>query len=230
MSAYLVTREGQELGTFKTSKIEKGLKTGFFRVSDLGWCDASGWQGLFEIAGSADALASPSNAALMKSAGVNPDDFYPSASSIASARAGTSFMVPPAIIAALTNTRPWVRFIAVVMGMVCALMIPACLILAVDGAHFLSATSAPCLNGGTQNLILPGTCLLGTLLILYPAVKLSNFASTVARLPKSQSLADLVMALTEQQRFWRFCGIALLILVGLGLLLIIGSFFVTRAH
>jgi len=213
MSVYLVTREGQELGTFKTSKIEKGLRTGFFRLSDLGWREASGWQGLFEIAGSAHAAASPSGAAVMNSPGVNPDGFHSHAAPMANARAVARVVVPPTLIEELADTRPWVRFISVAMGIGCALMIPACLLLAVDEVRSLTAI-----------------CLFATLLLLYPAMKLSNYASSIASLAKSQSLADLARALTEQHRFWRFCGIMLLFLVCLGLLLCVGSFFVTRVH
>lgn len=205
MSVYLVTREGQELGTFKTSKIEKGLRTGFFRLSDLGWREASGWQGLFEIAGSAHAAASPS--------GVNPDGFHSHAAPMANARAAACGVVPPTLIEELADIRPWVRFISVAMGIGCALMIPASLLLVVDGARSLTAT-----------------CLLAPLLLLYPAMKLSNYASNIASLAKSQSLADLAMALTEQHRFWRYCGIMLVFLACLTLLLLIASIFVTRIH
>ncbi|MCX6850593.1 MAG: hypothetical protein NTY98_16860 [Verrucomicrobia bacterium] len=203
MSVYLVTREGQELGTFKTSKIKKGLRTGFFRLSDLGWREASGWQGLFEIAGSA----------LVNSPGANPDGFNPHAAPMANALAAASVVLPPTLIEELADTRPWVRFISVAMGIGCAFMIPACLLMAVDEARSLSPI-----------------CLLATLLLLYPAVKLSNYATNIASLAKSQSLADMAMALTEQHRFWRFCGIMLLFIVCLGLLLCIGCFFVTRVH
>ncbi len=132
---------------------------------------------------------------------------------MATARAVGSVVVPPTLVEELSDTRPWVRFISVAMGIGCALMIPAFLLMAVDGARSLSPI-----------------CLLATLLILYPAVKLSNYASNIALLAKSQSLADLGMALTEQHRFWRFCGIMLLFLVTLGLLLFITSFFVIRVH
>ncbi len=230
MSAYLVTREGQELGTFKTSKIEKGLKTGFFRVTDLGWRDASGWQGLAEIVGSVKASAAPSDAALMKSPGLNLDDFNRSAAPMTTAHADAIGRVPPTLIAVLTHTRSWVRFISVVMGIGCAFMIPVSLLLAVDGVRTLTDISGHHFTGGTQNLIPTIICLLTTLLILYPAVKLSNHAANIALLAKSQSLADLAAALMEQHRFWRFCGIVLLLHVCLALLLFVGSFFVTRVH
>jgi hypothetical protein len=78
---------------------------------------------------------------------------------------------------------------------------------------------------GNSSLILTAT-----ILILYPAVNLSNYAATIDRLAQSQSPADLAVALTEQRRFWRFCGIVLLLHVCLALLFFAGSFFVTRVH
>ncbi len=214
MSAYLVTREGQELGTFKTSKIEKGLKTGFFRVSDLGWRELSGWQGLAEIVGFDKA------AALIKSAGPNPDDFNPSAEFIAHAQAGDSGLVAPAIIAELTRTRPWVRFIAVMMSIGCALMILVCLVLAADGARL----SAPSLFSGCLHpLGLAVICALFTFLTLYPAVRLTHYASHIVRLAKSQSLADLAAALAEQRRFWTFYGIVMFISIASFFLLLIAG-------
>ena len=227
MSAYLVTREGQELGTFKTSKIEKGLQTGFFRVSDLGWRAASGWQGLADIVGFAKAAASPVGAALMKSAGMQADDFNPFVIPMPHAQVAASGRVPTILIAELTHTRPWVRFISIVMGIGCLLMILVGLVLAADGA---SSSGYHLFGVGSYSLILTATCLLSTILILYPAVKLSNYAATIARLAQTHSPADLAVALTEQRRFWSFCGIVLLVLVCLTLLLFAVNFLATRVH
>ncbi|MCF7785642.1 MAG: hypothetical protein K9N47_05935 [Prosthecobacter sp.] len=214
MSAYLVTREGQELGTFKTSKIENGLQTGFFLMSDLGWCEESGWQGVTEIIGSAK------GAALMKSAGLNPDDFNPYFQPVAKAPAGDSGEVSPTIIAELTSTRPWVRFISVVMGIGCTLMILTCVFKAAEGASSLADKPGHHLSGSTQYLIAAAICVLFTFLILYPALRLNNYASNIARLAKTQSLTDLAAALTEQRRFWKFYGIMMFVSIAMFTLLI----------
>jgi len=227
MSAYLVTREGQELGTFKTTKIAKGLQTGFFRVSDLGWREASGWQGLTDIVGSAQTAGYPSGAAVIKCTGMKEDEFNPFVSAMPHAQAAACGKVPTTLIAELTHTRPWVRFISIVMAIGCLLMILTGLVLAADGA---SLSGHHLFGVGSYSLNLTATCLLSTILILYPAVKLSNYAATIARLAQSQSPADLVVALTEQRRFWSFCGIVLLVLLCLVLLFIAVNFFVTRVH
>lgn len=80
MSAYLVTREGQELGSFEASQIQEGLQTGQFLPTDWGWREGmSGWQGLTEIFGAApapktQALASSLSSLVRKPTGPKPPE------------------------------------------------------------------------------------------------------------------------------------------------------------
>lgn len=217
MMSYLVTREGRELGTYKTSKIEKGLKTGFFRLSDLGWHEASGWQGLFEIVGSAEAAASPSGASLMQSAGLRLSDHpHP-----ASTRAASCGVVAPAVLAALSGTRPWVRFISAVAGIGCAFIIAAVFVLSAEAVR---ASGHDFFRKDTRLVPLATLGVLSVFLALYPALKLTQYATHIARLAKSRSAADLVAALTEQRRFWKFHGILLAVSLSLLVLLLAAGF------
>ena len=68
------------------------------------------------------------------------------------------------------------------------------------------------------------------ILIFYPTLKLSKYASKIARLGNSRSFSDLAAALDEQRRFWKFTAIFMIIHVTMALLLFIASFFVTRVH
>ncbi len=225
MSVYLVTREGQELGTFKTSKIEKGLRTGFFRLSDLGWREASGWQGLAEIVGPA-----PSRASLMSLTDQNsPDGVNPYATPSPSVQAGSSGVVPQEVMAALAHTQGWVRCISIVLWVACALL----LMFMAFGIYFIAAAA----QTDAKLVELPVRTLAFTLgygfvaiLIFYPTLKLSKYASKIARLGNSRSFSDLAAALDEQRRFWKFTGILMILHVTLALLLFIASFFVTRVH
>jgi len=218
MSAYLVTREGQELGTFKTTKIAKGLQTGFFRVSDLGWREASGWQGLTDIVGSANAAASPSGTAVMSRTDQNPpNDHNPYASPVSSGQPTAMFgsTVPPLVIQELKRTKPWVRLISVLMW------IGGVLILV-----FLLISSMEQLRMGSQMLRkgdsaeglgrMTGVALIIALvaaLVIYPTLKLTKYASNIGRLVESQSFTDLCAALREHRRFWKFQGILFLIYI-----------------
>ena len=225
MSVYLVTREGQELGTFKTSKIEKGLRTGFFRLSDLGWREASGWQGLAEIVGPA-----PSRASLMSLTDQNsPDGVNPYATPSTSVQAGSSGVVPQEVMVALAHTQGWVRCISIVLWVACALL----LLFMAFGIYFIAAAA----QTDAKLVELPVRTLAFTLgygfvaiVIMYPTLKLSKYASKIARLRNSRSFSDLAAALDEQRRFWKFSGILMILHVALTLLLLIASMFVTRVH
>jgi len=79
-------------------------------VSDLGWREASGWQGLADIVGSAKAAAFHSSSPFM-----NSDNLNPYAIPATQAGADTSGVVPLGVSKELTATRPWVRVISTVM-------------------------------------------------------------------------------------------------------------------
>jgi hypothetical protein len=231
MSAYLITREGHELGFFKTSQIEIGLKTGFFRVSDLGWCEASGWKGLSEIVGSAKAPASPASTVLPEALEVKPEALNPIAATMVYARANAAAPMTPAVMAELSRTWPWLRFISSVMAIGCLMMMLASLVLAVnDDGSWWAGLPVQHLSMDARHLLLAAVCALLTFLILYPSLKLSNYAAHIARLAQTQSPADLAAALAEQRRVWRFCGILTLLYVCVAFVLFFGCFFAIRAH
>ncbi|WP_395739673.1 hypothetical protein [Prosthecobacter sp.] len=239
MSAYLITREGQELGTYTTSQIEKGLETGFFRVSDLAWCEADGWKVLTEIVGSApapDSVQSPapvqvppaSAPAIGESETAKPLALNPIAATMAQARAAAGAMVTPAVLSELSHTWPWLRFISSLMAIGCLLMILASLGLAVNGEGPWTGLHLQHLGRDARSLLLAAGSTLLTFLILYPALKMSNYAANIARLAQTQSPADLAAALAEQRRFWRFYGILTLLHLCAALALLFGCLFATR--
>ena len=223
MSSYLVTREGQELGTFKTAKIAKGLKTGFFRLSDLGWREVSGWQCLAEIVGSGNAAGSHSNSPLM-----NSDSLSLPADNTPGTQTESYSAVPPIVLAALTGTKPWVRFISILMWIevtLCALFFA---FQALATARLLPPNSGHIIPVGPQSQAFATICLVFSLLILYPTLKLNKYAATIARLAESQSFSDLAVALTEQRRFWKYYGILMILCMGLPLCSAIIGFLVIR--
>ena len=62
---------------------------------------------------------------------------------------------------------------------------------------------------------------ISAMLIIYPTLKLSKYASNIGRLAETQSFADLISALREQRRFWKFYGILMLIYISLILLFVL---------
>ncbi len=223
MSAYLITREGQELGSFEIAQIHDGLKSGVLQASDWGWREGmDGWKGLAEIVGPAAAsqvksMASPSTAPARKTESLKPVDLNPYAAPSANVVQGAaSGAVPYAVIDELKGTKPWVRLVSVVMWTGCVVFIFVVIGLFISG-----------LSRGSGAYAL-GTAFgygIFSLLIIYPTLKLSKYASNIAKLVESHSFADLTAALAEQRRFWKFYGILLLIYVGIFGLIFIGSMF-----
>ena len=60
-----------------------------------------------------------------------------------------------------------------------------------------------------------------SMLIIYPTLKLSKYASNISKLAQSQSFTDLTAALAEQRRFWKFYGIITLIYLSFALLFVL---------
>ncbi len=120
--------------------------------------------------------------------------------------------VSPGTIAQLAGTKPWVRFLSVLMWIGTVFMILASVGLIIAGVMGIGAGSN---NNGLAAM--GGFVAMGvfygvmTLLILYPTLKMSKYATCIGRLLESRSVADLESALTEQRRFWKFYGILMVI-------------------
>lgn len=233
MSAYQVTREGQNLGSFEAEQIQEGLQNGQFLPSDWGWqAGMSGWKGLAEIFGSSPATQTKAplsslSALVRRSPASKPTDSlnpYAAPSSTVLAAAGdTKGTVPFAVIEELTNTRPWVRTIAVLLWISFSLLTLGCLVM--GGAGLIGLMSKPGIGpvGGPELIILFVMYGIFGALTYYPARKLSKYAANIASLEKSQSFTDLTSALTEQRRVWKFTATILIIYLAIVLVATVGS-------
>ncbi|WP_395750787.1 DUF4339 domain-containing protein [Prosthecobacter sp.] len=242
MSDYLITRDGEELGSFDASQIQEGLKSGYFEATDWGWREGmDGWVALPELAGTTTAPASaapaaatpqtrtivaPASAPLRKPAAPQPQSVNPYAAPTASGampQKPTTGGVPYPVIAELTGTKPWVRLISVLMWLVCIFFIGAVLAILLFQSVLANALSQQGTHGGWG--IVVGTAFfygVTGMLIVYPTLKLSNYASNISRLAESQSFTHLTKALAEQRRFWKFYGIIIVIYICLiGLLILV---------
>ena len=236
MSDYLITREGKELGSYSITQIQEGLKTGTFKDTDWGWREGmEGWLGLSEIAGSSAAAAlnlpkptstkgisSPLSAPVKKlAAAKNPEGLNPYAAPAAGGDlADLSGGVHPLVLAELRGTRPWVRFLSVLMWIVVAFMILAIIGQIMFGTVMMQMAGVKEVGAAYTVMV---TVIYGfaTLLVLYPTLKLSKYASGITRLVQSRSSTDLAAALAEQRRFWKFHGIITLIYLSLVVLAIV---------
>jgi hypothetical protein len=133
------------------------------------------------------------------------DNLYqpPSAPISGSAYSGDE-NIPAGVIDQLVRTQFWVRVVSVA-GLIVSVVIVACLFLPY-------AVFSP--RYGNRDVLLGPLIIMALLLaflLIYPLVRLSKYASAIARLKMTRSGVDLENALMQQRLFWRFIGVLLLI-------------------
>jgi hypothetical protein len=127
--------------------------------------------------------------------------------------------VTPVMIEHLRATRPWVRFLSVLMFISVGLMFLAGLVMMVSFA-------APAgMKGAGVGPILGVFYWVIGILYLAPALFLYRFASSIDDLLKGGGDVALEMALGSQKSFWRFVGITALIFICLYALILLVAVF-----
>ncbi len=146
--------------------------------------------------------------------------------------------VSQAVLHQLAGTKPWVRFMSVLMFFGAGMMLLLALVIALAGSQMsrFSAASgaAPMLSGvmGTMIAILYGVL---SIVYIYPALKLWNYASRIGDLLMTGSEQDLVNALGQQRSFWKFLGILVLAMfvlyfVAIVAMIVFGGIAALKAH
>ena len=114
-------------------------------------------------------------------------------------------------VSMLRQTKPWVRFISVMMFIGSAFM--------VLGGLFMMAIGA---GGGAGGAGWPGAAfgvglgvayIVFALLYIVPAVFLWKYADRIAVFMRERSTGALASALESQKSFWKFVGILMLIML-----------------
>lgn len=121
--------------------------------------------------------------------------------------------VPQEAILQLQRTKPWVRFIGVLMWLVVGFMLLGGVGVVVAGLAGLGSAVAG--GGGAREAgLMMGVATVYALmavLYIYPVLKIWKFGSSIGRLVASRDPRDLVAALDQQRAFWKFVGIVTLI-------------------
>jgi hypothetical protein len=148
----------------------------------------------------------------------------PSANLFGSSNQTTAEAVPAEAISQLKGTKPWVRFISVLMWIGVAFMLLAGAGLAVLG---ITGSEMGKSLGYTPPVMITMAILYGlfSFLYIYPAVKLWSYGSAINRLLSSRRTEDLVTSLNQQRSFWKFIGMLMLIMISIyivGIIVLIG--------
>ena len=135
----------------------------------------------------------------------------------------TSSEVSQGVLAQLAGTKGWVRFMSVLMFIGAGFMLLGALFMLVMGGSI--AASAKSGAGALPGGVMTGASILYaalSLLYIYPALKLWNYASNIGVLLLSSSMLDLEAALSQQRSFWKFLGIMVIAIFVLYFMIFIG--------
>jgi hypothetical protein len=155
----------------------------------------------------------------------------PVANLYGSTSGGTADVISPSTIAILSATKPWVRFLSVLMwiGVVLMLLFSAGMGV-VSAMGVAKSPSTP--FGGPQFLIFAVVYGVMAFIYIFPALKLWKYANRIKELSATRALATLDAALNEQRSFWKYAGIMMIILICGYIIFIVGMgyfFFSTAA-
>lgn len=151
-----------------------------------------------------------------------------------------SFSASPAVsqgvLAQLAGTKPWVRFMSVLMFVGAGFILLVALVMLVAGGTIAAnaKTSGGALPAGMMTGIAIFYALLSVIYI-YPALKLWKYASQIGALLISGSMMDLESALNHQRSFWKYVGILVIAMfalyfVALIAMLAVGGFAAMKAQ
>jgi hypothetical protein len=118
----------------------------------------------------------------------------------------------------LRQTRPWVMFLAILSFIACALMIVMGLLMTGIGLMAPGPAGAKGIQAMVGIVYLPFG-----FLYIYPGIKMWMYGSAIGRLVATRAPGDLEAALLQQKSFWKFSGIAAIVMVGLYILIFIGA-------
>jgi hypothetical protein len=120
--------------------------------------------------------------------------------------------VQPGAVDQLARTKPWVRFMAVLILLGVALMSFLALVMLVVG--FAAPPDGSQITKGMTIALSLVYLLLGAL-YAFPGIRLWIYASRIAVLVRSGRAEDLVAALDAQRAFWKMLGI--MVIAGIAL-------------
>ena len=120
--------------------------------------------------------------------------------------------VTPRTVSELVGTKPWVRFISVLLFIGAGMIMLGGL--AVSIAMMSQVGVAAVLAGGLYAVF--------GLLYLIPALKLWKYGSAITQLQFSNSSGDLEEAMSQQRSFWKFIGIMTIVGFVVGILAAVG--------
>lgn len=114
------------------------------------------------------------------------------------------------MVEALRQTKPWVRFISVLMFIALAFMILGALAMLVVGLVGMGNRMG--MGGGVPMALLSLVYVVGAILYAPPAVFLWKYASNIGSMAQNQAWG-MEQALKSQKSFWKYVGILMAVMI-----------------
>lgn len=189
MSEWYVAQNGVRTGPLSLEELRSRLASGAVRPTDLVWNESmSDWR----PAGTVPELQGGTPAALR----AMPLGYE--------ARGSGPIEATERAIDMLRQTRPWVRFLSILMFIGTGLLLLMIVIMILAGRSRGGGVTV-----AGQTLII----LLSVLFYLPPAIYLNRYAGRLADLMHYRRAMDLEAALSAQKSFWKFMGILTLVII-----------------
>jgi hypothetical protein len=123
-------------------------------------------------------------------------------------------IVSEAMLASLSATRPWVKFLAIVGFIMCGLMVLGALLMLVSGVP----GAAPGLFGpvvAVVYLLLAAVC-------FFPCLYLLRYGNAIGRISGNGQQA-MEEALSGQKSYWKFVGILAIVMIVMDVIIVIAA-------
>lgn len=204
---------GQRVGPIPLADLKQLLSQGRVNASQLVWSEGmANWTPAGQVPELAAVAAPASAAAAPGYTGSAPGYAAPAPIQYGSQVSGV--VVTPATMQLFRETKPWVRFMSVLMFIGCGLIFLVAVIMLVAGA----GTSRS--GGGIAAVASLAYLALG-LIYLAPAIFLSRYASRIGDLLNSQHPDHLQAAVAAQKSFWKFVGILTIVVLAIYLIVLL---------
>ncbi|MCE9519267.1 MAG: DUF5362 domain-containing protein [Verrucomicrobia bacterium] len=124
--------------------------------------------------------------------------------------------VTQGVLLQLQKTKPWVRFMSVMVFIGAGFMLLAGVAMGVMGAAgALKGTGASSAFSAGFGFGLTAVYALIAVLYIYPGMKLWKYANYIRDLLASRQVIDLEKALNEQRAFWKFFGVMMIVVLAI---------------
>ncbi|MGC4032879.1 MAG: DUF4339 domain-containing protein [Tepidisphaeraceae bacterium] len=218
MAQWYFARNGQQQGPISEETIRSMIAAGQLGGDEVVWRDGMAqWTPLSRVPEFATSI--------QPEATTNPSlTATPAAAPVAYASPfahGQTTMLTERALDMLRKTKPWARFLSILIFVCAGFMVLAGIVML--GVGVLGANMNYSRAGNDSlGVIVGGIVYIGLAVIYYvPGVYLGRYASRIADLCQARREDQLEEALEAQKSFWKFVGIAALLTIGLWVVMMV---------